>query len=90
MPLILLGNFHFWREKKDQFGPFYAILAYFGSLTTIWTGTLSKMTGNFKIILSKALLSDKNWGVQIKIHDEPGTQYKACEKLWWNDETRSL
>ena len=44
MPVILTGNFRFWRAKNDHFGPFYTIF------TSFRTGTFSKMTGNFKIL----------------------------------------
>ena len=53
----LTGNFRFLRAKNDHFGPFYTILAHFGLFKTTWTGTLSKMTGSFKM-LAKVVYQD--------------------------------
>ena len=53
MPIILMDNFHFWRAKNDNFGPF-TILAHLDHLSPLWMGTFSKMMDNFKIV-AKAL-----------------------------------
>ena len=52
MAVILTGNYRFWQAKYYNSVSFYTILAHFW---IFWTGTLSKMTGNFKI-LAKVLV----------------------------------
>ena len=62
MAVILTGNLRF-RTTNYHFGPFYTILDHFRSF---WMGTLSKMTGNFKILAKVLYLLNTNLVLLLK------------------------